>query len=278
MRIQSILFAAILATAAQAAILTNGSGVYETSFQNLFPVMETDHGPAVALRPLGLDHDSYLTSNVWFYRVAGDTRERPFGTYTNSAGGSITMNETAAGNQASYAITETSAGNNVRFTAALVLTLSTPSNIDSALTIYNPSNTPLAISLFNYVDGDLENGQDDLGADLYQTNIIRQWDTFSTYYHSGPNASAYLAMPFGTPTDLLTDAFVNNLPNLVLPQGPGDITTTFQWNLVIGAGQSATINARFGTTPLAAADTPEPAAIALSAFGLAVIALGKRLW
>src|SRR5687768_1599184 len=43
----------------------------------------------VALRPDG--GTNHLWSQWLFYRVAGDTRERPFGNYTKTGGGSVSM-------------------------------------------------------------------------------------------------------------------------------------------------------------------------------------------
>ncbi len=68
----------------------------------------------------------------------------------------------------------------------------------------------------------------------------------------------------------LVDTSVTNLNNSGLPFGPGDYTGAWQWDLVIGAGESATVSSSFGTTP--PAEVPEPSSYALVSLGVGLMA------
>ena len=73
-------------------------------------------------QPEGVASANFLAKNWWYYRVAGDGRERPFGTYTKSDGGNLAGNSSyplsGNGDTATYNWTESSS-TGVRFTAPL---------------------------------------------------------------------------------------------------------------------------------------------------------------
>jgi hypothetical protein len=100
--------------------------------------------------------------NWWFYRVQGDTRERPFGIYTKSDGFTISgasswPNPVTGGHMSAYTWTENGAAG-PRFTADYSLALM-PGNgivpytgqLNQTFEITNPNSSPLTISLFNLV-------------------------------------------------------------------------------------------------------------------------------
>ncbi|HEX4590039.1 MAG TPA: hypothetical protein VH120_08935, partial [Gemmataceae bacterium] len=98
--------------------------------------------------------------NWWFYRVAGDPVQRPFGTYTKSDGFGISGTSSypifpPGGTTATYHWTE-SGPSGVRFTATYTTTLSgSPlgfdSRLDQSFQVSNPNTAPLTISLFDWV-------------------------------------------------------------------------------------------------------------------------------
>ena len=87
-----------------------------------------------------------LFQNWWYYRVAGDTREYPFGTYARSAGGQIAGSSNYSGNTATYNWTDSDASSATRFTATYVTTLNHgaqtgTATLSQSLQINNPGPT-----------------------------------------------------------------------------------------------------------------------------------------
>src|SRR5688572_29227438 len=130
------------------------------------------HGNAVAALGFGASSESFsghLTifradtasssqtfQLTWFYRVAGDTRERPFGQYAKSDGGSLTASTISAGNTGTLSYTET-LGAATRFTAVWGLVLTDSAVPGSAtlaqnVAVTNPGATPLTLALYHYED------------------------------------------------------------------------------------------------------------------------------
>jgi hypothetical protein len=134
--------------------------------ENNGPTSETTPGPGTATLMPGTGVKQ-LNTNWWFYRVQGDSRERPFGAYTKSDGFTITGTSSwpspiTGGNTATYTWIENGASG-PRFTAGYTMVLSSgggttayDARLDQSFQINNPNPSPLTISLFNFVYWDLE--------------------------------------------------------------------------------------------------------------------------
>lgn len=140
------------------------------------------------------------------------------------------------------------------------------------LTINNNSGRDLAMSMFHYQDYDVGGTFGDDSAVLQATNNMLVTDggsnDFADYF--GPGASAWEVEPFPMLRNRLNDAAVDNWGNSGLPFGPADFTGSFQWDLSIPEGGSATI--RVGLS----INTPVPAPGALALLGIAGLAVRRR--
>ncbi|HET6572175.1 MAG TPA: hypothetical protein VFG68_01115 [Fimbriiglobus sp.] len=115
----------------------------------------------VTFRPEGGTTTNHLYSQWLFYRVAGDTRERPLGTYTRSDGGTVSLSGSASADTMTYAIAE-SAASVTRFTGNWTLqlqdgTVPGAATVLHTVTITNPlsATSDLTLSLYHYLDFDL---------------------------------------------------------------------------------------------------------------------------
>jgi hypothetical protein len=250
--------------------LTNGAAIY---IQQPAPNQENLASPTGAvLEPEGIGPNQ-IFQNWWYYRVAGDTREYPFGTYTRSLGGQIAGISNYTGNVATYNWTDSNASAATRFTAAYTSTLTHGAQFGSAtlaqtFQINNPGATALSITLFNYADLDI-NGTAGNNTATGNVNAITGADGSWQAVHSAVGANAFqVAIPFGI-RDFLLDSAVNNLNNTGLPFGPGDFSDAFQWNLTIPAGQSTTVS-----SALAISQVPEPGTLLLTG----AAAVGGFVW
>lgn len=211
-----------------------------------------------------------LFQNWWYYRVQGDTREYPFGTYARSAGGQIAGSSNYTGNVATYNWTDTNASAVTRFTGTYISTLNHGAQVGTAtlsqsFQITNPGATALTITLFNYADLDVNGANpNDTDTATGGVNAITDKDGPWQVVHSAVGASAFQVSPFSDIRDFLLDTAVNNLNNSGLPFGPGDYTGAFQWNLTIPAGQSTTV-----TSALAISPVPEPGTLLLTGAAVA---------
>jgi PEP-CTERM motif len=274
-------FALVLATATVSAglavaqpggQLTSGTAVY---IQQTAPNAENLASPTGAVfEPEGVGPNQ-LFQNWWYYRVSGDTREYPFGTYARIAGGQIAGLSNYVGNTSTYNWTDSDASSVTRFTATYIATLTHGAQVNNAtlaqsFQINNPGATTLNIVLFNYADIDA-NGTTPVDTDTATGNVnaITDMDGPWQVVHSAVGANAYQVGAFSSIRDLLLDTNINNLNNTGLPFGPGDYTGAFQWNLSIPAGQSATV-----TSALAVSPVPEPGTLLLTG----AAALGALAW
>lgn len=233
----------------------------------------------VAFRPDG--GTNHLWSQWLFYRVAGDTRERPFGNYTKSGGGSVAMtgNQSPA-NTMTYGLTETGASG-TRFTGTWTIQLQDgaapgAATVLHSVTITNPATaaSDLTISLFHFLDFDLNGsgtGQSATGGLNGMTitdGVVR-----GTYSPSPTTpATAYLVGSGGTIDPGFLNGSLTDLNNSGLPFGPGDWSGAYQWkDLVIAPGGSFTIQFEMGVSPV-----PEPGSVfALAAAGLGLVGLRR---
>ena len=270
----ALILTAILGGPAAAQVggtLTDGAATY---VQQTAPSGESLASPTGTVFRTETGTPNQLFQNWWYYRVQGDTREYPFGTYARSAGGQIAGSSSYSGNVATYSWTDTNASAATRFTATYTSTLNHGTSAGNAtlsqsFQINNPGVTALTVALYNYADIDA-NGSAPLDTDTATGGVTAITDTDGPWQvvHSAVGAAAFQVSVFSNIRDFLLDTSVNNLNNTGLPFGPGDYTGAFQWNLSIPAGQSATV-----TSALAISPVPEPGALLLAgAAGAAALA------
>ncbi|MGH7132230.1 MAG: hypothetical protein ACREJO_09830 [Phycisphaerales bacterium] len=217
--------------------------------------------------------------DAWFFRAAGDTRERAFGTQVSGgyAGTSVLV-----GNNANtldtggydHTVTNTNTANPYAFSAQLRWQIAAGPNgpvVTYTAVVTNlglPGTAPLALSMFHYNDMD---ALGTAGTDVYSYSA----GTFSVsegttnLFHSGVNATAYQAAVFAGNRITLNDTAVTTLNNTVVGS-PGDYTGAFQWDLTIAAGASATITGQFGFV------VPTPGAAALLGLGGFMVSRRRR--
>lgn len=247
-------------------------------FRGNAPTFETSTGPTVDFRPEGGATTDHMFGGWWYYRVSGDTRERPFGIYTNSAGGALAGSSTYAGNTATYNWTETDSAAVVRFNAVYTSVLTdglTPGSatLTNTFSITNPGSVPLVITLFNYADFDVNASA---GGDSATGNINSMTITegSTSIVFSASNASAFQVAAFAAVRDLLLNANVDNLNNTGLPFGPGDFTGAYQWNLTVQPGGTLNVESAWAITVA----VPEPATLACVGAGVVTAGFGYRRW
>lgn len=248
--------------------LTNGNATFS---QTSTPTSVGSTSMRASFRPEGGTTANSLYDQWMFYRVAGDSRERPFGNYSS---GNITTSLTGnyTGSTATLNLTDVNTSPNpdvTRFTATWTMNLvdsATPNTarLNHSVTINNPGVTPLTISLYHYVDLDLA---DTAGNQTATGGINGMFSTDGTLVGSlipVTPATSFQATAYSTLRGLLTNNAVNNLTNSGLPFSPGDVTFAYQWDVTIPAGGSTTIQSYMGVQPV-----PEPAVILACCLGLA---------
>lgn len=271
----SLLVCPVISFAQTGGSQTDGNANF---FRGNAPSFETATGPTVDFRPEGGATTDHMFGGWWYYRVSGDTRERPFGIYTNSAGGALAGSSTYAGNTATYNWSETDSAAVVRFNAVYTSVLTdgpTPGSATLANTfsITNPGSVPLVISLFNYADFDVNASA---GGDAATGNINSMTITegSTSIVFSASNASAFQVAAFAAIRDLLLNANVDNLDNSGLPFGPGDFTGAYQWNLTIQPGTTVDVQSTWAISVA----VPEPATLAGVGAGIFAAGFGYRRW
>jgi hypothetical protein len=238
------------------------------------PTSETTAGPSsTTFGPTG--GINQLALNWWFYRVQGDTRERPFGTYTKSDGFNITGTSNwppgGAGQTSTYNWTESgSAG--TRFAAKLTSNIAGGApyqgQLSQSFQITNPSSSPLTMSLFNLVYWPLSDNPSNPVIATGNINSITVTDGIYQETHTAVAAAAFQAAKDQALINLLTDAPVNNLNNSGLPYSDNRFTDAFQWDLVIPANGSVTIESDLSSMHA----VPEPSGFFLTGIAVAAAA------
>ena len=120
-----------------------------------------------------------------FYRVDGDTRERPFGNYTKTDGGTVAMSGSPSGNTMTYSITE-SAASGTRFTATWTLqlqdgTVPGEATVLHSVTVTNPTASPLTLSLYHFLDFDLAESTSDSATGGMNEMKVADGGLYGTY-------------------------------------------------------------------------------------------------
>lgn len=206
-----------------------------------------------------------MTTNTWFWRVNGvDTREFQF----SSAAG-FGFAESSVANVGTRSWT----GLGSAFNALQTVTLTDGANPGEALVVQtmqitNTSANPLSIALFHHTDIDLNGTFGGDSATLQGSDTMNVFDGPQGLSWQGVGANAYQVAAFNSLAPLHTNTVINDLNNTGLPFGPGDYTGSFQWNLTIDVGGSATV------TSIYTATIPAPGALAL--LGLAGLVGGRR--
>jgi hypothetical protein len=208
--------------------------------------------------------------NWWFYRVQGDTRERPFGTYTKSDGFTIagTSNWPAGGlgSTASYHWTENGAAG-VRFTADYTLALVAGTTVydgarlDQTFRINNPNSQPLTIALFDLARWSPAGNDFGLTATGGVTGITVSHGSAPLDTHTAVGANAFQV---GQALTFLVDSSVNDLNNTGLPYSGDNFLDAFEWNLTIPANGSLSVQSSLITA------VPEPSALILTGAAAAI--------
>jgi hypothetical protein len=241
--------------------ITDGNATYGVTI----PTSQTSTGGSADFRPEGGATVNHMFQNWWYWRVNG-VSNREF-TFSSAAGFGFT--QSYVGNIATFNWTGLSSG---AFNAQLRMTLTDGAVAGAAglleeMTIVNTSGSALDLSLFSYADFDIDGGADfadDLA--MISGNVVMLSDNTSatTAQYAGFGADAFQATSFATLRGRLTDLDLDTLDNTGYPFGPGDFTGGFQWNRMIGAGESLTV---YAAKAINQAVVPGPA-------GLAVLALG----
>ncbi len=283
-RTAALMVAALMAAPADAQpgggmTLTRAGGVVDYG-QNNAPTSETSVGPqTVFFSPAsGVNQ---VGDNWWFYRVQGDTRERPFGTYTKSDGFTITGTSNWPpnnnGQAASYAWTENGASG-PRFTATYDLALSGgptayDARLDQTFQITNPNPTPLTISLYDLVAW-VPN--DNFSAQLTASgnaNTISVTDGTYVDTHTAVGATAFQAGSGPALANLLTNSSPDDLNNTGLPySGMPYFADAFEWTLTIPGDGAQSVESSLIT----AHAVPEPNPLFLVGPVAAVLAIARR--
>ncbi|MCI0362430.1 MAG: hypothetical protein L0Y44_05720 [Phycisphaerales bacterium] len=202
----------------------------------------------------GAPQVDHVWDYAWFWRLAGDTREFQFST-VGAVDSSVGNSGTRTYATGPFAGAPFSAVFSYLLTDGPVVGQAL---LNTTLTITNTSANAITISLFNYLDADVAGAANDTGVLAGDTATITDaGGTFMQYQGIGATG-AQGGVFGGTPGSLLLNAAVDNLTG-GYPQNNVDFCGAFQWDLVIGAGQSATI---FNNVSINQA-VPAPGALAL---------------
>ncbi len=138
------------------------------------------------------------------------------------------------------------------------------SDVAELITLRNISGTALPLSFFQYADFDLPGN--DVVQFLTNNNVV-QTDGLITMQETiiNPPSTLFEANLFAATLIALNDAFATNL-NGVAAAGPGDVTWAFQWDFLLGAGDSVLISKDKQLVP-----TPGALAALLGVGGLALV-------
>lgn len=240
-----------LSTSAFATItLNNGNAVYISTAATVSTVGSSD------FRPNGPGGDllgDRMTFNNWWWRINGvSTRENAFLIGVEAGSGTSVGTRTHTGLGAGA----------TTFNSVLTMTLidgAVPGDMTvlQTLTITNTSAGTLDLSMFHILDADLSGsfGSDSAGA--ISGDVINITDTVTVgggnqgFRHTGNAHNFYGAGAFSAFQAQFTDLDIDNLTNIGLPFGPGDIQTGFQWNRVLAVGEvwSIVVNMESYTVP-----------------------------
>jgi hypothetical protein len=285
------LAALVVAVLAAAPVAAQPGGSIETSvFQRqTYSLTGSPSNQTDQFNPTGFDLFAYSLNHLnfsWpFYRVAGDTVQRPFGNYVKSDGFNVSGTSSwpagGNGNTATYNWTDFGPGGVARFTAKETLTISTNAAGDAILSqavqITNPSSTtPLSISLFELAvpkpGGDASRVFSASGGLGGITETSGGYSVTVT----PTNATAYQLVTTNSLGNLLYGGTAGDLNNTGLPLTNYDSNATgmyasfaYEWTATIPPNSSQVFNSTIATAIL---PVPEP-----GGFALATVAAGVGL-
>ena len=118
------------------------------------------------------------------------------------------------------------------------------SDITEQIRITNNTGTVLPFSFFQYVDLDLNGTIPDSVVQIFNSERAEQSEFPVTVSEAilTPLPSAYEVNFYNATLTSLNDGGITALNNNAGPIGPGDLTWAFQWNFLIGPGQSVLIS------------------------------------
>lgn len=254
------------------------------------PTSETDaFHPLVSLSTFYTGGPVSQLQFLWpFYRVAGDSVQRPFGNYTKSDGfavsGSSSWPSSQSPNPSTANYTWTDFGpNGPRFTANETMTITSgPTDYDAKLTqslqITNPGPAPLTIALFEAATPYLGGNVSSLSASGGNGSMSVINSSGYEVNFSAAGATTYQAATDYTLQNLLYGGPAGNLNDTGLPvvnynasQTGHPIGLAFEWSATIPPG-SETFNSTITT-----AFVPEPGSFALAGAAAIAAAAARRL-
>lgn len=118
------------------------------------------------------------------------------------------------------------------------------SSLDEVITIFNADIDPLDVVAFAYADFDLAGSIGGDTASFDGTDTFTQSDggTIATFTSVDPLPDHWEIAFWSSTRTKLNDADIDVLTDLTSPLGPGDTTTTFEYDLTIPAGGSTAIH------------------------------------
>jgi hypothetical protein len=145
------------------------------------------------------------------------------------------------------------------------------SDLSEAIRITNTGTSGLSLHFFQYNDFDLTASATDDHAKRVSANVMEQWDSWTVFREEVTTTApdGYEIGPYNSIITSLNDGLPTTLSNSVPTLGPADITWAWQWDLEIGAGETATIGKNKHIEPV-----PNPATLLLLGTGL----LGAAFW
>lgn len=225
----------------------------------------------------GTDH---LWSQWMFYRVGSESRTRPLGNYDkggNPANGGVTLSGAPSGNTITYNFTETAAGGATRFTGTWTITLQDgvaagTADVLHSLTVTNPTATDLTLSLIHFLDYDMGGSASNHNVTGGIAGMTVTSPLASGTYTPTTSASQFQAAETGTIDVAFLNGTAASLDGTGLPFAGSDWTGAYQWDLMLAAGESRTIQFEMGVSSV-----PEPGTVlALAAAGLGLVGLARR--
>jgi hypothetical protein len=237
-------WASLLVLVAAAAAHAQGT-ISQPPATLVIPADHFDTTPAGELTGVGTPpRGSQLFEAGWWYRIVGDSHETPLPPPDA---------QTYEGNLATFVWNDL-AGRGISIEETLQIhdagLLS--GSVSDRLVVTNRGGAPLQIALFHMLDFDLTGSPGDDSAVLSNEGIaISDAQNAATYL--GLGAAAYFVRTYDEVDDvagLLSDGSITDFDDSGLPLGPADVTAGYQWNLVLGAGESLSARA------VMAANTP----------------------